>query len=202
VATQSWVQEQLDPLRTQVADVNTHLSQTQATTEQTAAQIGDVKTHLDATEQKATLALKNLEHLRLEQHFVLGIKEGANFAVNSADIPVTARRAIDDFLQSLQGADDAIFLVAGHADSTGDANYNYALAQRRANNVARYLIMQKGIDPLRVSVVSYGAHRPLADNGTWQGRHKNRRVELLIYKHIITSTPGGQRLELMRTSHQ
>ena len=200
VATQGWVQEQLGPLRTQMADVNAHLGQTQVTNEHTASQIEVVKAHLDQTEQKATLALKNLEHLRLEQHLVLGIKDGANFAVNSADIPATAQRAIDDFLLSLNGTTDAIFLIAGHTDNSGAEDYNHALGQQRANSVARYLITHKGVDPLRVSVVSYGEHMPLADNSTREGRHKNRRVEILIYTQTITSTPGGQRLELMRTS--
>jgi hypothetical protein len=43
---------------------------------------------------------------------------------------------------------------------------------------------------------------PLDNNATPQGRLKNRRVEILVYKEIITSAPGPQRLELQRMSQQ
>jgi flagellar motor protein MotB len=64
--------------------------------------------------------------------------------------------------------------------------------------VARYLISRKGMDPLRVTAVSYGANAPLADNTTREGRRKNRRIEILVYKESITSSPGQQRLDLER----
>jgi len=126
--------------------------------------------------------------------------------LGDAEVPAPstaeAQHAIDTFLAQLNGTQDANFLIAGHTDTTGPEGYNYTLGQRRAASVARYLTMHKGIDPLRVTTVSYGEHVPLADNMTPQGRSKNRRVEILVYREAITSTPGTQRLELQRTSHQ
>jgi outer membrane protein OmpA-like peptidoglycan-associated protein len=202
VATQRWVQEQMTPLQEQVAQVDRRLSQTEVKADQTTGQIAELGTHVGQIDTKAALALKNLQNLRLERHVVLGVKESANFAFDSASLTPTTQRAIDAFFDSLNGASDVIFLVTGHTDNTGPETYNYVLGQKRANSVARYLMTQKGVNPLRVSVVSYGEKNPLADNATLQGRHQNRRVEILVYKETVTSAPGPQRLELMHTSQK
>jgi outer membrane protein OmpA-like peptidoglycan-associated protein len=181
------------PLNEQVAEVETRIGQTETKTT-------SVETHLHQTTNKAELALRNLEHLRLEQSFVLGIKEGVNFTTNAANLTPQARHAIDGFLQSLSGIEEVLFLVAGHTDSSGSAEYNAALSKKRADSVAHYLITQKGIDPLRVAVAGYGEQTPLVANATAQGRLKNRRVEIQVYKETVTSSPGPQRLGIERTS--
>jgi outer membrane protein OmpA-like peptidoglycan-associated protein len=202
VATHHWVREQMSPLREEVAGVSGHLNQIESKTGLVTTHVAEVDAHLKQTTAKAELALNNLEHLRLEQYFMLGIKEGTTFAIDSDRLSRTAQRAIDDFLQTLTSVNDAVFLVAGHTDSTGPEAYNYILGQRRAARVAAYLITHKGINPLRVTIVSYGEHVPLVDNTTPQGRHKNRRVEISVYKETITSTPGTQRLEFMQSSQK
>src|ERR1700722_10951597 len=96
-------------------------------------------------------------------------------------------------LGDLQGAPDAgttsgrIFVVAGHTDSIGSEDYNYELGQRRADRVAGYLVGKEGVDPTQVRVVSYGASKPVADNGTSGGRRSNRRVEILVYQEKIAT---------------
>jgi outer membrane protein OmpA-like peptidoglycan-associated protein len=199
VATRGWVHEQLAPLSGQVAEVEARVGQTEAKANYANRRMAEVETHLGQTANKAELALKNLENLRLEQSFVLGIKEGINFATNSASLPAEARHTIDGFLQSLDGVNDVIFLVAGHTDSQGTHDYNYGLAQKRADSVARYLITRKNLDPLRVAVAAYGEQSPLTHNTSMQGRLKNRRVEIHVYKEIVTSSPGAQRLDIERT---
>ncbi len=169
LATRGWVTEQITPLSERVSAVETRLGQ---------------------TETKADEALARLDHLRLEKRFVLDLKEGANFALNSDALTADARRQIDGFLSDLKETDDAVFLVAGHTDSRGPEGHNYELGQKRAASVARYLITHNRIDPLRVTAVSYGENSPLADNATSEGRRKNRRVEILVYKEAINSSSG------------
>ncbi|MDH3600155.1 MAG: OmpA family protein [Candidatus Tectomicrobia bacterium] len=177
VATRDWVRTQLAPVQYQVTEVDTRL---QRTTEQT------------------DLALKNLEHLRLEQRLVLGVQEGARFAFDSERLTPTAERTLDAFVQALDKSRTLRFLVVGHTDSTGADAYNDILGQRRAAYVARYLITRRDIDPRQVTVASYGERNPIADNHTPEGRAANRRVEIQVYTEVITSTPGPQRLELER----
>jgi outer membrane protein OmpA-like peptidoglycan-associated protein len=177
LATRDWVTAQLSPLTGRVSEVETRLNQTDAKVESTQ---------------------NRLEHLRLERQFVLNLKEGAIFAPNSAILTPEARRQIDGFLNDLQERQSVFFLVAGHSDRRGSADHNYALGQQRAARVAQYLIVQKGIDPLRVNVVSYGASVPVADNATPEGRHKNRRVEILVYREGITASEAPPRPEVQR----
>lgn len=202
VATRSWVQTQMSPLRDEVAGVEDRMQQVETKTGSMTTHVAGIDEQLGQTTDKIKLVLNNLEHLRLEQNFMLGMKEGTTFATDSDRLTGTAQQAIDDFLQTLSSANDAIFLVAGHTDSTGTEAYNYTLGQRRASSVAAYLITHKGINPLNVTVLSYGEYAPLAPNATPQGRHKNRRVEISVYKETITSTPGTHRLELRQTSHK
>ncbi len=186
VATRGWVHQQMAPLSQQVSEVEARLGQTEANTNRAMG--------------RAELALKNLENLRLEQHFVLGVQDGTNFSLDSATLTAEAQHAIDTFLHNLDAGADVVFLVAGHTDSTGSEDYNYTLGRKRAATVARYLIMHKGLDPLRVKTVSYGEEAPLAANTTRDGRFKNRRVEIQVYKEIVVSAPGRQRLKIERSS--
>ena len=69
--------------------------------------------------------------------------------------------------------------IEGHTDSTGSAEYNLDLSQRRANAVLDFLQSQ-GLDAERLSAIGYGMQRPMADNSVEEGRQRNRRVEIVI----------------------
>lgn len=66
--------------------------------------------------------------------------------------------------------------IEGHTDNVGGAGYNQRLSQRRADSVMRMLIDKYGIDRSRLTATGYGLSRPIADNGTKEGRQKNRRT--------------------------
>jgi len=67
--------------------------------------------------------------------------------------------------------------ISGHTDSTGPAEYNQMLSEKRARAIEEYL-ENKGIDPSRFTSKGYGASNPIASNDTREGRQENRRVEL------------------------
>lgn len=70
--------------------------------------------------------------------------------------------------------------ISGHTDNIGSAAYNKKLSQQRANAVKDYLV-NKGIDPRRITAVGYGEERPLASNDDEkEGRELNRRVEFKV----------------------
>jgi chemotaxis protein MotB len=77
--------------------------------------------------------------------------------------------------------------VEGHTDNVPigpslRAQYptNWELGAARAVNVVRFLQKEPGLDPLRLSAVSYGQYRPVASNKTEGGRAKNRRIEIIL----------------------
>ena len=65
--------------------------------------------------------------------------------------------------------------IEGHADERGTRDYNIALGDRRANAAKNYLV-SLGIDPARISVVSYGKERPLAIGSDEESWARNRRA--------------------------
>ena len=85
-----------------------------------------------------------------------------------------------------------LFVVTGHTDNTGSEKYNFDLARLRAENAASYLTTQKKVDPGQLIVMSYGETVPVADNRTEEGRAKNRRIEILVYRDAVTVGSGQQ----------
>lgn len=69
--------------------------------------------------------------------------------------------------------------IGGHTDNVGNDNDNLELSQARADAVKQFLI-KKGIEANRITAVGYGEALPIADNGTAEGRQKNRRTEVQI----------------------
>jgi peptidoglycan-associated lipoprotein len=207
LATRDWVREEvMDPLSGRAAQTEGRVSKTEGRLDQAEGQIGNHGTRISGVEgklgqfegrlgevdAKADRALSAIANLRLERKLVIDMKDGANFAFNSWSLPPQAQQEIDSFLSDLRGdvtgTDGVLFMVAGHTDSVGPDDYNYELGKKRAEAVSRYLITRKNIDPMRVVPVSYGKSAPVEDNSTPQGRAKNRRVEILIYRDGITST--------------
>jgi outer membrane protein OmpA-like peptidoglycan-associated protein len=171
LATRSWVDDQLNPIKGQ----------------------------LGRTDAKSDRALAGLQNLHLEQRLVLDSSNGPIFAFGSAALTENAKREINGFFADLEGstnsnanpelASERVVVVAGHTDRVGPEDYNYELGQRRAERVAAYLVSKEDVDPTQVRVVSYGASKPIADNSTSSGRRMNRRVEILVYQEKIAT--GG-----------
>ena len=157
----------------------------------TRSWVGDQLRPITGQQEKFATQLNNLH---LERRLVLDSSAGPTFATGSAALSGNAKREIDQFFGDMQGSTgtasastERVFVVAGYTDSVGHEDYNYELGQRRATSVAGYLVGNKGLDPTQVRVVSYGASKPVDDNGTRNGRRKNRRVEILVYQEKIAS---------------
>lgn len=73
-------------------------------------------------------------------------------------------------------------LIEGHTDKLGEAENNLRFSRQRAESAARYLTGIFGVDEERITIKGYGGTRPRASNDTPEGRKRNRRVELKIFK--------------------
>ncbi len=80
-------------------------------------------------------------------------------------------------LALLKSRPDLKLEVQGHTDNVGSDDYNLKLSDARAASVAAWLV-SKGITADRLTAQGYGMRQPIADNGSDEGRAKNRRVEL------------------------
>jgi outer membrane protein OmpA-like peptidoglycan-associated protein len=69
--------------------------------------------------------------------------------------------------------------INGHTDNIGSESYNNTLSEDRARAVRNYLI-EKHIEPFRLSYKGFGASQPIKSNDTPEGRAINRRTEIII----------------------
>ncbi|MEJ6583230.1 MAG: DUF5723 family protein [Crocinitomicaceae bacterium] len=69
--------------------------------------------------------------------------------------------------------------IAGHTDDIGNDQSNLILSKKRAESVKAFMV-SKGINADRLTALYFGETEPIGDNGTPEGRQKNRRVEMTI----------------------
>ena len=104
------------------------------------------------------------------------------FASGRSRLVPLAREVLSRVAGILLATPDYRLSVEGHTDSSGGANYNQRLSERRAEAVRSYLI-ESGLSADLMTSLGHGEARPITKNRTPAGRRKNRRVEI-----VITST--------------
>ena len=104
---------------------------------------------------------------------------GVLFETESNALSEEGVEDLDAIVELLAQCEGVPVEVAGHTDSTGDADFNLGLSNRRAQAVVDYLIEQ-GIPAERLEAVGYGESKPVADNDTAEGRALNRRIEFVV----------------------
>jgi OOP family OmpA-OmpF porin len=105
------------------------------------------------------------------------ILEGVQFESNKAVLTADSRKTLDMVAESLIAYPDVHVEVGGHTDSQGPTAHNLELSKQRARVVADYL-QSKGVAASQLKSEGFGESQPIADNGTAEGRAKNRRTEL------------------------
>ena len=103
------------------------------------------------------------------------------FDNGKATIRQSSRAQLVD-IANQSGMTNLLIRIEGHTDNTGNADANVALSRARAQAVANSLTaMAPATFPAnRMEVRGYGDVKPVADNGTEDGRQKNRRVEIIL----------------------
>jgi outer membrane protein OmpA-like peptidoglycan-associated protein len=88
--------------------------------------------------------------------------------------------------------DNALLLVVGYTDATGDEDYNQELSERRAGRVVNHLQQKCGWAPYRMlTPTGMSEADPAADNTTPQGKAQNRRVAVNILVSKAVDGLGG-----------
>ncbi len=70
-------------------------------------------------------------------------------------------------------------ILQGHADERGTRDYNLALGERRASAAKNYLVAL-GINPNRITIISYGKERPAVAGSNEAAWSQNRRAVTVI----------------------
>ena len=111
------------------------------------------------------------------------------FGFDKAMLTKDDKGQLDTFAASLGNAKSYILEVTGGTDSTGSAQYNYDLSQRRADAVVQYLAAKYGIAAHRFYLIGIGKDKEVASNDTADGRKQNRRVEVQLLSNMTDQNP-------------
>ena len=106
--------------------------------------------------------------------------DSVKFDFDKAQIKPDNKEVLDNLISTLKSEDKNVYIeIQGHTDAVGPEEYNYKLGMERAESVRRYL-SEAGIPLHRISVISYGEERPVADNHNKTRRSQNRRVVIQV----------------------
>lgn len=109
------------------------------------------------------------------------VLKGVGFDAGSDRLLKESLPTLDSMAQALRRYPEMVVEIAGYSDNSGRDEANKVLSKKRADAVARYLII-KGVLSANLITKGYGKENPIASNKTAEGRALNRRVEL----HILT----------------
>jgi peptidoglycan-associated lipoprotein len=93
--------------------------------------------------------------------------------VHSNDVPAIAANA-----NQISNSGRSKVMLEGHTDPRGSREYNIGLGERRAKSVAE-ILMEKGVNPSQIRVVSYGAEKLASAGQNESAYSKDRRVALV-----------------------
>ena len=102
-----------------------------------------------------------------------------HFALDSSDLDSEAQGILTRQLAWLNKNPNVRVTIEGHCDERGTREYNLALGDRRANAAKNYLA-SRGINPARISTISYGKERPAAAGSDESAWAQNRRAVTMV----------------------
>ena len=110
------------------------------------------------------------------------------FGFDKSVLTPADKQQLDTFAASLANTRGYILQLTGGTDSVGNADYNYALSQRRADAVVNYLAAKYNVPPHKFYLVGIGKDVQVASDKTAAGRAANRRVEIQLLSNMTAST--------------
>jgi chemotaxis protein MotB len=113
----------------------------------------------------------------------VSLQENLLFPSGSAVVNTKGKEALGTLAQVLNVNPDINVVVEGHTDSVpirGKYEDNWALSVARSTAIVRILTDTYQVDPTRVSASGKSKYEPVDDNGTAEGRQRNRRTEIIL----------------------
>lgn len=125
-------------------------------------------------------AARQLAEIRAEQtaSAAAGLRD-VFFAYDSFSITDEGRHALGSDAEWIKSNPQAQLKIEGHCDERGTSAYNLVLGEKRAKAVRNYLV-ELGVAPQHLSVVSYGKERPFCTEHVEHCYSMNRRGHLVV----------------------
>ncbi|MFN7924043.1 MAG: phosphate ABC transporter substrate-binding/OmpA family protein [Bryobacteraceae bacterium] len=105
------------------------------------------------------------------------------FDTGSANMSVDSRAVVDEIGSFMRAYENTVVDIEGNTDSTGDRDLNMGLSRDRAETVKGYLMKKYGFPAARMRTLGNGPDKPVDNNGTPEGREKNRRTDIKVYSN-------------------
>ncbi len=160
----------------QIAAADAQANAMQAREDANAARVDAAASRSEAEVLRADLS--DLQAQQTQRGFVVTLGD-VLFEVDRAELKPGATRTIDQLATALNDDRRSTIAIEGHTDSTGNPQHNVDLSLHRAEAVKSYLV-QRGVDPSRITTQGLGEDYPVASNATEAGRQQNRRVEVVV----------------------
>jgi outer membrane protein OmpA-like peptidoglycan-associated protein len=167
--------------------------QSAATATQNAAAATQAATQAQSSAQEAVNSADSLASVVANLDTYKQLSDvSVTFGFDKSVLTKADQSQLDQLGSQLNTTKGYILEVTGGTDSTGDAQYNYALSQRRAAAVVQYLASKFNIPPHKFYLIGIGKDVEVASNRTAAGRAKNRRVEIQVLSNMAQppATPG------------
>lgn len=144
------------------------------------AAIGGAVGHRMDQQQKELQQIPGVDVTRTaDNELDVALRNDVLFDVDSASLRSESQTTLRDMATVFNRYNDTTINVEGFTDSTGTADHNMGLSQRRADSVRDYL-SREGVSSSRISARGFGETNPKASNETPDGRQLNRRVEIHV----------------------
>ena len=173
-----------DSLTAREADLQKQMAELQAKDMQVKEQSDAFRQMQEA--MKAEVDSKQVTIKELEGKLTLSMVEAILFDSGKANVKKAGKDALAKVAEVLKNVKDQDIIVAGHTDNVPitsklAATYptNWELSAARAIAVVK-LLEADGVDPKLLLAAGFGEFRPVADNGTPEGRAQNRRMEIIL----------------------
>lgn len=140
-----------------------------------------------STSLKEEIAAQEIELVEMDDTLKVVFIDKILFNSGSVEINKKGRKILQVVADSVRAHGDQKIMVDGHTDNrplgpTLKERFpsNWELSAARAAAVVRFLQKEGRLQPERLSAHGYSYFRPVASNQTIEGRHQNRRIEIIL----------------------
>ena len=188
-AAASALESQKRQLETRVGETEAEKRQLETRVGQTEAENARLRKEREDLTAQVRTALSSVAQITQTARGVVVNLPDILFDTNKATLKQNAQVAMGKLAGIVSVFPNINLRIEGHTDSTGTDAINDRLSRERAASVMAFLKAQ-GVAAARLSAEGYGSKIPVADNGTVEGRARNRRVEIILAEGVIEGRVG------------
>jgi chemotaxis protein MotB len=191
-----------DTLSKNITDLRQKISEMEADNNRLRMEIASLQKAKQEKEEKVQEVSKTYEQLmekmkseiaqgqvtisELKGKLTVNMVDKILFDSGKAEVKPEGLVILQKVIDILKGLKDKAIRIEGHTDNVQIVGNlakkyptNWELSAARAINVTRFL-QQQGIDPANLGAVAFGEYKPVADNGSEEGKARNRRIEITL----------------------